>query len=206
VTTHLLTWSGLDDTTRVDHASVELHRTSMRAVGGSVARTFSSSWELDVDCGWVTRGLRLTTRGFGWGRSLELTRSTAGEWVAEVSARGDAHLPDLGLADAGSLAGAVDCDLGLCPVTNTMPIRRLGLLERDVGETHLVMAWVDVPSLRVIRSDQVYGSGPASDPARVHFRSLKGGFAAQLTVDDDGFVIDYPTLAHRSDGSRTSSR
>jgi uncharacterized protein len=187
VTTHLLTWSGLDDTTRVDHASVELHRTSMRAVGGSVARTFSSSWELDVDCGWVTRGLRLTTRGFGWGRSLELTRSTAGEWVAEVSARGDAHLPDLGLADAGSLAGAVDCDLGLCPVTNTMP-------------------WVDVPSLRVIRSDQVYGSGPASDPARVHFRSLKGGFAAQLTVDDDGFVIDYPTLAHRSDGSRTSSR
>ncbi len=32
-----------------------------------------------------------------------------------------------------TIASALDCDLGLCPATNTMPIRRLGLLDADVA-------------------------------------------------------------------------
>lgn len=198
VTELLLTWFGVDDTTRVDLASVELGTASMRAIGSARAQHFSSNWELDVADGWVTRALRVTTRGFGWGRSLDLTRSDAGEWAAETSTRGDTDLPPPGLTDTGSLDGAVDCDLGLCPVTNTMPIRRLGLLERDVGETHLAMAWVEVPSLRVRRSDQVYASGPATDRRRISYRALNSEFAARLTVDADGFVVDYPTLARRA--------
>lgn len=198
VTEHRLTWIGVDDASRVDLACVELGTASMRAIGSARARYFSSSWEVDVADGWVTRALRVTTRGFGWERSLDLTRSDTGEWVAETSTRGDIDLPPPGLTDTGSLDGAVDCDLGLCPVTNTMPIRRLGLLERDVGETRLVMAWVEVPSLRVRRSDQVYASGPPSDRSQVRYRSLNSEFAAQLSVDVDGFVVDYPTLARRA--------
>ena len=75
-----------------------------------------------------------------------------------------------------------------------MPIRRLGLLGRTVPETTLVMAWVEVPSLRVIRSDQVYAS---STPGRVRYRSYSRDFQAELTVDPDGIVIDYPGLARR---------
>lgn len=197
MTPHLLTWHGVDDTTRVDHASIELGQASMRAIGGAQARDFTSSWELDVADGWITRALRVTTRGFGWARSLELTRSDAGEWAAETSTRGDTNLPAPGLTDACSVDGAIDCDLGLCPVTNTMPIRRLKLLEQDVEETHLVMAWVEIPSLRVIRSDQVYASGPPNDRTHVHYSSLTREFTAHLTVDADGLVVDYPTLAHR---------
>ena len=33
--------------------------------------------------------------------------------------------------EAASIDGAVDCDLALCPVTNSMPILRLGLLETE---------------------------------------------------------------------------
>ncbi|MGR0319668.1 putative glycolipid-binding domain-containing protein [Agromyces sp. ZXT2-3] len=96
----------------------------------------------------------------------------AGEWRAEATQTGDAGLPDAGLGDPASVAGALDCDLGLCPLTNTLPIRRLGLLDADVTETPLVVAWVEVPSLRVIRSEQTYASttaGGGSDnviPAR----------------------------------------
>jgi hypothetical protein len=198
MTNHLLTWDGVDDPSRVDLASVELGAASMRAVGGARAQHFSSSWELDVDDGWVTRALRVTARGLGWARSVDLTRSSAGEWKADVTTRGDVPLPPPGLADPGSLDGAVDCDLGLCPLTNTMPIRRLGLLEHDIPDTSLVMAWVEMPSLRVLRSDQVYASGPAADRSRVRYTSFSRDFSAELSVDADGFVTDYPTLARRA--------
>ncbi|ASD20857.1 hypothetical protein B7495_00985 [Cryobacterium sp. LW097] len=198
MTSHLFSWSGIDDPTRVDHAFVELRESSMRAIGGARAQGFASSWELDVAPGWVTRALRVTTHGFGWARSLDLTRSDQGHWAAETSSRGDIDLPLPGLSDPGSLAEAIDCDLGLCPVTNTMPIRRLGLLDQNVEETKLVMAWVETPSLRVLRSDQIYASGPTGDRGRVRYTSFSRDFSAHLTVDDNGFVIDYPTLTHRN--------
>lgn len=194
----LLTWSGIDDTSRVDRACITFRGTSMQAIGGASSGWFSSSWQLDVGPGWVTRSLRVTTHGFGWSRSLELERSASGQWSAMSTSQGEADLPAPGLNDPGTLDGAIDCDLGLCPVTNTMPIRRLGLLEREVGETHLIMAWVEVPSLRVIRSDQLYSSPPpTSGLNQVRYESYSRDFNAQLTVDHDGLVIDYPTLAQR---------
>lgn len=39
-----------------------------------------------------------------------------------------------------------------------MPIRCLRLLEENVPETPLIMAWIDMPSLQVIASDQYYSS------------------------------------------------
>lgn len=88
-----------------------------------------------------------------------------------------------GLDDPGALANALVCDLGPCPLTNTMPIRRLRLLEANIAETELVMAWVEVPSLRVLRSDQVYRSGP---PGTVLYRSRNRGYAGELEVDTEG--------------------
>lgn len=197
MTNHLLAWSGIDDPSRVDQASVELNGESMRAIGGALARNFSSSWELDVASGWVTRALRVTTRGYGWMRTLDLTRSDDGHWAAETSFTGEVDLPLPGLPDPESLVDAVDCDLGLCPITNTMPIRRLGLLDHEVQDTQLVMAWVEMPSLRVLRSDQVYASGLTGIRGSVAYTSFSRDFSAHLTVDDAGLVIDYPTLARR---------
>lgn len=168
-----------------------------RAVGGAQTRHFSSSWELDVAAEWTTRALRVTTRGFGWSRSLELIRSAEGRWSAEASTGGDTQLPPPGLADPGILDGAIDCDLGLCPVTNTMPIRRLGLLDRQVEETRLIMAWVEMPSLRVLRSEQLYSSLWAGDRRLVRYSTSSRDFSADLTVDSYGLVIDYPSLARR---------
>ncbi|GAA1154112.1 putative glycolipid-binding domain-containing protein [Nesterenkonia sandarakina] len=197
MTSHLLTWSGIDDPDRLDHACVEIDSTSMHAVGGTQARHFSSSWELEIGEDWTTRSLHVTTRGFGWSRWLELTRAESGRWSAESGGRGDTKLPPPGLEEPATLDDATDCDLGLCPVTNTMPIRRLGLLDRDVPSTHLVMAWVEMPSLRVQRSEQVYASKWTDERRLVKYSTLRGDFSADLTVDSYGLVIDYPTLAHR---------
>ena len=56
------------------------------------------------------------------------------------------------------------------------------------------MAWVEMPSLRVIASDQYYAS---HSPGHVRYASGTRGVDVVLTVDSDGVVIDYPELAHR---------
>jgi hypothetical protein len=58
-----------------------------------------------------------------------------------------------------------------------------------------------VPSLAVLPSGQVYSSAAPLDPASgrgvVRYRSETRDFMADLTVDEDGLVVDYPRLARR---------
>jgi hypothetical protein len=54
------------------------------------------------------------------------------------------------------------------------------------------MAWVDVPSLELTRSEQRY---EPIRPGHVRFRS--GSFTAEIEFDGDGFVVLYPGLAER---------
>ena len=85
------------------------------------------------------------------------------------------------------LDGADFFDLGYSPLFNSLPV--LAGLERA---TAYVMAFVDVPSLEVSRSEQRYE--PLGD-ARVRFSS--GSFRAEITFDDEGFVTHYEGLAER---------
>jgi hypothetical protein len=152
---------------------------------------------LETGQDWITRRLRATTRGAGWQRELDLRRSSDGVWSIETEAAGEPDLPSPGGA-SDALAGADDCDLGLSPVTNSMPVLRDGLLDRDGDRTYR-MAWVEVPSLRVLSSPQAYAtSGHDADDRRlIEYRSLDSDFVALLTFDEDGLVVDYPGLARR---------
>ena len=63
-----------------------------------------------------------------------------------------------------------------------MPIRRLTLLETQVPKTQLIMAWIDIPSLQVIASDQYYSS---VDSETVRYESGTRGVDVELEVDGD---------------------
>jgi uncharacterized protein len=127
----------------------------------------------------VTSRLQVTARSEGEQRTLDLRRSEEGRWST------DAELPDL--------AEALDCDLGLSPLTNTMPVLRNGLL--GPGEpVDIVVAWVSVPDLTVHASLQRY---VALGGGVVRFESLDASFTADIAFDDDGFVVDYPGIARR---------
>ncbi|MFD0265072.1 putative glycolipid-binding domain-containing protein [Streptomyces sp. NPDC127106] len=138
------------------------------------------SYELRTGPGHVTRSLRVRVDGPGHGvRETELLRDAAGRWTVDGRERPD-------------LDGAADCDLGLCPLTNTMPVRRHGLhLAGAAGPgRRFLMAWVSVPDLAVVPSEQTYtplGGG------RVRYSS--GSFSSDVVFDGDGLVLDYPGLA-----------
>jgi len=152
-------------------------------------------FSLDTAPGWVTSRLQVTTKGDGWSRSLDLRRSKVGAWTVTASASGDADLQRPG-GDAKSLAGAVDCDLALCPLTNSMPVLRHEFL-RNEGSVDFLMAWVSVPDLSVHAVAQRYTSlGDEGDSCHhVEYRAMDRGFVSELLFDADGLVLDYPKLA-----------
>lgn len=204
--TRHVAWTGWDDDPdRLEAATVTVRDDRLAALGTSRAAAYATAWALRTGPGWVTEHLDVSVRGFGWSRHLDLVRTPDGAWRADVRESGTppSGLAGPGIADPASLDGALDCDIALCPVTNTMPILRLGLLgERPpAGETRLVMAWVDLPSLAVLRSDQVYAAREPLDPTTgqgvVTYTSATRDFTADLTVDADGLVVDYPHLARR---------
>ena len=93
------------------------------------------------------------------------------------------------------MAGALDCDLGLSPLTNTMPVLR-HRLHIGGGPLDLLMAWVAVPELTVSPSPQRY-TFVRREPgaAIVRFESLDSDFRSDITLDEHGLVLDYPGIA-----------
>jgi hypothetical protein len=201
-----LLWQRLD-TTGVEHALFD-DRAGLYARGNMVAAApvpYSCEYELQADRDWVSARLTVCAEGAGWLRSVKLERA-AGRWHVTAGEQGnlDAALlaaghPRSGLAgseDPRRLTAALDVDLGYCPLANTLPIRRLGLLSAPPGTAHtLTAAWVLVPELVVMPIQQTY---TLIDAGTVRYTS--GDFTADLSVDADGYVIHYPGLASRVTG------
>jgi uncharacterized protein len=171
-----LAWRGLDEW-RAEGCTIERGDHGLRAVGVQLAPTYQLDYGLETGPELFTRRLVVTVKDADGERGVLLERSEKdGSWSANAE-----PMPHL--------EGALDVDLALSPLTNYMPAARLGHDPVD----H-VMAWVDVPSLEVVRSGQRYepiGSG------LVRYVGLDDGFTAELELDHDGFVVRYPELAER---------
>ncbi len=196
-----------EDPIGVEFALARRTRRGLRAVGIAVHEhplPYRLDYRLETGAGFVTARLRAVTRGAGWRRELDLARTPQGPWTIVTHTAGDVSLPSPG-GDAAALADAVDCDLGLSPLTNTLPVLRLGLLRG--GRSHeLLMAWVSVPDLGVRPYAQRYTPAGADARGRpvVRYEDANGGLAADITFDAHGFVLHYPGLARRLGGSKRS--
>ncbi|MDB4947729.1 MAG: hypothetical protein JWM27_378 [Gemmatimonadetes bacterium] len=85
--------------------------------------------------------------------------------------------------------GHTDLDLSFSPVTNLLPIRRLGL---SVGrQAYVAAAWLRVPSLTLEPLPQTY---TRTGEETYRYESAGGAFVRDLTVDAAGLVTLYPGL------------
>lgn len=149
---------------------------------GEVAATLEghpleASYLVETDTAWRTRRVRVAVRGGG---ALEIRSDGAGHWHGADGAA----LPDLD--------GCLDPDISMTPFTNTVAIRRLG---SKVGEAaEIKVAYILVPELSLRAAPQRY----TRRAERLwRFDGLDIDFTADITVDDDGFVVDYPGLFRR---------
>lgn len=190
-------WRGLDDL-RLEVCDVSLAADRLSARGtqlGTVPLPYRLDYRLETVAGFVTSELIVDARGDGWERRIELRHDGQGGWSCRAAGHGAETLETAG-GELDELEAALDCDLGLCPLTNAMPVLRCGLM--DGGEHDFVMAWVAVPALRVSRSEQRYEHvRRLGDGAMVRYVGRHRDFVGELELDADGLVVHYPELAER---------
>jgi uncharacterized protein len=89
--------------------------------------------------------------------------------------------------------GALDVDVVFSPFFNALPIRRCGLNERADSIT-VPTIYVTLPSMSVTSAAVSYSSSAAAgEGIKVHSPVSD----TTLTIDADGFIVDYPDLAER---------
>lgn len=145
-------------------------------IGATEDKPFGLGYRLIVDASWRVREAGLRTAS---GTRLNLASDGHGRW--QVNGERMLKLDD-----------CIDIDIEASPLTNTLPIRRLDF-ERGHGAIIRVV-YINVPDLTVEVSSQRY---TALDRRLYRFESLDTGFTADLPVDEDGLVLDYPGLFRR---------
>jgi hypothetical protein len=147
-------------------------------------RPFRARYVVECDGGWAVRRARIEVLEEP-GRSLEIRGDGRGRWT---DAPTGSPLP---------LDGCVDIDIYPSPFTNTLPIRRL--VDAAPGRAVTIdVAWVLLPALTIEAKPQEYTLLERRGPGSLwRFRALDSGFTAELAVDGDGLVLDYPGIARR---------
>jgi hypothetical protein len=179
-----IVWEWLDRP-GLEHLSLEIRPGAVSARGLMLVQLGPApvrvAYEVELDGAWTFQRARLTV---DQDRALDIVHGPDDVWTVDGKARPD-------------LAGCIDIDIMATPFTNSLPIRRLAF-EPDRPLT-IQAAYIRLPDLTVEPAAQDYTK---LDAARFRYRSLSTGFTADLTVDADGLVVEYPPFwRRRSDGA-----
>ena len=139
---------------------------------------FGARYDMRLDPDWTFRFLILDRMD---GATLRLDSDGRGGWTRD----GSVLLPQLD--------DCIDIDISATPFTNTLPIRRAHL-EPGMPQ-RFRMAWVPLDTLEPFADEQIY---TRHDDRHFRYQSGDGTFEAELTVDADGLVVDYPALFARA--------
>jgi len=152
------------------------------AIGLSGGRAYTLRYALRCDAGWRVRTLEAWV--LGGETALALSSDGTGRWTGPDGR----HVP--------ALDGCFDVDLPSTVFTNTLPIRRLGMMPGWSEELSVV--YVAVPELSLSVARQRYTClAWGADGGRYRFDALGHAFTAEITVDSDALVVEYPRIARR---------
>ena len=147
---------------------------------------FRVHYEIHCTAQWRVRAVHVSLLSDS-PQSLDLFTDEDGTWTS-----GEGEMLPL-------LHGCLDVDISVTPFTNTLPIRRLAL--QPGSSATLKMAYIAIPEMHVEAMEQRYTClEVSSSGGRYLYESLKHGvssFSAELPVDQDGLVLDYPGLFRR---------
>ena len=151
------------------------------ALGVTDGVPFRLAYEIRCDPAWRVRYVRVGRPGEA--PKVELVSDGEGRW-SSVDGRAMAYLD-----------GCEYVDIADTPFTNTLPVRRLGLSRGAAAD--IAVAYIDGTDLQPWPEPQRYTRLDQDDDV-YRFVSLDGGFTADLPVDGDGLVRDYPGLFRRT--------
>jgi uncharacterized protein len=168
-------WRPLDES-GLEHLELTISRDVVTARSAIIGARAGWFYEMTLAPDWTFRHIAITRTDGAW---WTLTVDGKGNWRDDKGLRPD-------------LDGCIDIDLSGSPFTNTLPILRVPL---EIGvPQNFTMAWISLDALTVKPHRQIY---TALGGNRYRYENGDGSFSAELVVDDDGLVLDYPTLFAR---------
>jgi uncharacterized protein len=182
----VLTWRA-HDVPRMESSRVQLTGNRIKAYGRIVAAAtsshpaFSASYDLVTDEHGATKRLSLTVTLAERERQLSIARDEESMWLIQDHS---------GQTQRAAYEGALDVDVIFSPLFNALPIRRTGLYQRSESVT-VPVVYVRLPELTVEPVTISYSS--ADDGIKLHSPVAD----TTITVDSDGFILEYPGLAAR---------
>jgi hypothetical protein len=152
-------------------------------LGETEGRPFRLAYGVRCDAYWRVRAARVGVPGEP--PKVELLSNGEGNWTG----------PDG--RDLPYLDGCEYVDVSETPFTNTLPIRRLGLASGEYAD--ISVAYFDGTELQPWPEPQRYTCLEKGEGGGLYrFVNLDGGFTADLAVDAEGLVVDYPGLFRRA--------
>jgi hypothetical protein len=183
----ILTWRA-HDVPRMESVRVQVSGNRIKAYGRIVAAAtpshpaFSASYDLVTDDSGATKRLSLTVTLAERERQLSIARDEENMWLVQDHSN---------QSKRAAYDGALDVDVLFSPFFNALPIRRTGLYRRSESVS-VAVVYVTLPDLSVDAATISYSSTGAAGI------KLKSPVAdTVITVDDEGFPLDYPGLATR---------
>ena len=169
------------DTSGLEHFCLHLHADTIQGegivIGARGGKPYGLHYRVTTDMQWRTREVWVRMAS---GVYLHIFSDGQGRWTDD---KGDA---------LANLDGCMDVDIAATPFTNTLPIRRLAM--RTGRTVELTMAYVPLPSLQMCPDGQRY---TRIADRRYLYESSDRDFSAELKVDEDGLVTEYPGLFRR---------
>lgn len=182
----ILTWRA-HDLPRMELVRVHVSGKRIKAAGRIVAAAtpshpaFSASYDLVTDEAGATKRLSMRVTLAERERQLSIARDEENMWLVQQQT---------GESSRAAYDGALDVDVIFSPFFNALPIRRTGLHEHS-DSISCPVVYVRVPELSVATAVISYSS--AEDGIKLHSPVAE----TTVTVDPDGFILDYPGLAER---------
>jgi hypothetical protein len=173
--------------------SVRVHLSGKRikAYGKIVAAAtpshpaFSASYDLVTDETGATKRLSLTLTLAERERQLSIARDEESMWLVQQHT---------GETSRAAFDGALDVDVIFSPFFNALPIRRTGIFQRSESVA-LPVVYLRLPELTVEAATISYSSAGPNHPDGIKLHSPVAD--TTITVDSEGFILDYPGLAER---------
>jgi hypothetical protein len=176
---HLVLWRGIllpgHEACRLQQSGQNWHLDGV-AVFIHEQRPCQLSYHITCDHHWQTRSAQV----WGW----------VGDGLIDIHIRVDGQQRWwLNEVEQTRVAGSIDLDLNFSPSTNLLPIRRMKLQVWE--EADITPAWLRFPGFSLEPLPQRY---QRTGEISYHYESSGGKFVADLKVDGDGFVVDYPGI------------
>jgi uncharacterized protein len=155
-------------------------------VGKHEGKLYKVEYHIKTDPDWETQFVQVTSRHSNRELRCRLHSAGGGNWISEGNVK-------------SQFEGCTDVDIAVTPFTNTLPINRLKINPQESREIKVI--YFDLLQQQIRPVKQLY---KRTGDLQYHYENIPNDFETDITVDENGFVVDYPGLFLRSDIQRSS--